>query len=186
MHLEYSDIFLRLALASILSSIIGLERQVRNKPAGLRTHALAGLGAAIMTLCGVIIAADSQTKGLIADPTRMASIVIQGIGFLAAGVMIQSKGFVRGMTTATTLWFVAAIGIACGFGLWEIATASTAFALILLILFRSFEVEAEKIELLHSLHEENILTAAKYRKGKTCPTEKNVKPKKHRFPFPGF
>ncbi|MFA5130382.1 MAG: MgtC/SapB family protein [Patescibacteria group bacterium] len=179
MHIQELDILFRLALATILSSIIGLERQVRGKPAGLRTHALAGLGAAIMTLSGIMVAEQTiGIAGLTVDPTRMASIVIQGIGFLGAGVMIQSRGFVKGITTATTLWFVASIGIATGFGLWLIAAFSTMLALILLILFRQFEVEAEKVELLHSLNEENILSSAHDKNCKTGRKGKKVQKSK--------
>lgn len=158
MHITETDLLIRLVAAMVFSAFIGLERQFHGKPAGLRTHALAGLGAAIMTVCGVIVA--SQTEGTAADPTRIASVVIQGIGFIGAGVIIQSKGFVKGLTSATTLWFVAAIGIATGFGLWMVSITATCLALILLVLFRQFEEEAEKSELLHFMREGNILTRA--------------------------
>lgn len=167
MHISQEDLLIRLVAAMVLSALIGLERQFHGKPAGLRTHALAGLGAAIMTLSGVIIADQTEgVSGIATDPTRMASIVIQGIGFIGAGVIIQSKGFVKGITSATTLWFVAAIGIATGFGLWLISIVSTALALILLVLFRRFEEDAEKSELLHFMREGNTLTRASESKRK--------------------
>jgi putative Mg2+ transporter-C (MgtC) family protein len=140
-----SDITIRLVLATVLSSLIGIERQVHGKSAGLRTNALVGLGSAAMTLSGILIA-DASTKTMAVDPTRMASIIIQGIGFIGAGAIIQASGAVRGLTTAATLWVVAGIGIACGFGLWEVAVIMTALVLIVLVIFRFIDAEADKLE----------------------------------------
>ena len=150
MDLTFADIAFRIALAATLSAIIGLERFAHGKPAGIRTHALAGMGAAIMTLCGVLVAREYQGIGnATVDPTRIASIVIQGIGFIGAGVILQSRGFVKGLTSAATLWFVAAIGIAMGFGFWQIAALATILGLVFLVIFRGFEDEAERLELVH-------------------------------------
>jgi len=173
MHITETELLIRLVAATVFSAFIGLERQFHGKPAGLRTHALAGLGAAIMTICGVIVADQTEgVEGMATDPTRIASIVIQGIGFIGAGVIIQSKGFVKGLTSATTLWFVAAIGIATGFGLWMVSITATCLALILLVLFRQFEEEAEKSELLHFMREGNILTRASEFKKKQAGKKK--------------
>jgi putative Mg2+ transporter-C (MgtC) family protein len=141
----FSDIAIRLIIATILSALIGVERQVHGKAAGIRTNALVGLGSAAMTLSGILIAASS-TSSTVVDPTRMASIIIQGIGFIGAGAIIQASGAVRGLTTAATLWVVAGIGIACGFGLWEVALMVTLLVLILLIIFRYIDAEAEKLD----------------------------------------
>jgi putative Mg2+ transporter-C (MgtC) family protein len=151
MDLTLEQIGFRLIAALILSAIIGLERQVHGKPAGIRTHALVGLGAAIMTICGVLIAAEYANDGsdVSVDPSRLASVVIQGIGFMGAGVIIQSRGSVKGLTSAATLWFVAALGIATGFGYWEIATLALIMALLLLIIFKKHEDEADVLERLH-------------------------------------
>lgn len=148
MHVTTNEIILRLIIATILSGSIGLERQSRGKPAGIRTHSLAGLGAAVMTLSGVIMAEQMQDRGIASatDPTRLASIVIQGIGFIGAGVIIQSRGYVKGLTSAATLWFVGALGIAVGFGLWLVGVVTTIIGLVLLIVFRRFEEEAERME----------------------------------------
>jgi putative Mg2+ transporter-C (MgtC) family protein len=148
MHISTEEIVLRLIAATLLSGAIGLERQMRGKPAGIRTHALAGLGAAVMTLSGVLISEQMQEQGIMnmTDPTRLASIVIQGIGFIGAGVIIQSRGYVKGLTSAATLWFVGALGIALGFGLWFVGIMTTILGLILLIVFRQFEEEAERKE----------------------------------------
>jgi putative Mg2+ transporter-C (MgtC) family protein len=144
-NISFEDIAVRLIIATVLSSLIGVERQVHGKSAGLRTNALVGLGSAAMTLSGILMA-DSAVGSSVVDPTRMASIIIQGIGFIGAGTIIQASGAIRGLTTAATLWVVAGIGIACGFGLWEIALIVTALVLILLVIFRYIDTEAEKLE----------------------------------------
>ncbi|MFA4954049.1 MAG: MgtC/SapB family protein [Patescibacteria group bacterium] len=132
MTLPLQEIVLRLLVATVLSGIIGIEREIHRKPAGVRTNALIGLGAAAMTLCGLTIA---TSWAISSDPTRIASIVVQGIGFLGAGAIIQARGTVRGLTTAASMWVVSGIGIACGFGFYEIAIVASIFALILLVIF---------------------------------------------------
>jgi putative Mg2+ transporter-C (MgtC) family protein len=154
MELTLEQVTFRLIIALVLSSIIGLEREFMGKPAGMRTHALVGLGAAIMTVCGVLIAAAyNDADGTVSvDPTRLASVVIQGIGFIGAGVIIQARGAVKGLTSAATLWFAAALGISTGFGYWSVAVISTVMALLLLIVFRKFEEEAERLEFIRHSH----------------------------------
>ncbi|MFZ2804622.1 MAG: MgtC/SapB family protein [Patescibacteria group bacterium] len=131
MGLSFQEIAIRLITATVLTGLIGIEREVRKKPAGVRTNALIGLGAAVVTMCGFLIAA--QMQGAAAD--RIASIVVEGIGFLGAGVIIQSSGAVHGLTTAATMWVVAGIGIACGFGFYEVAAMATLIVLVLLAIF---------------------------------------------------
>lgn len=144
MELSLYDIAIRLGAATVLSALIGMERQFRHKPAGSRTNGLVGLGAAAMTLTGLMIA--NGMPG--ADVTRIASVVVQGIGFLGAGVIIQAAGSVRGLTTAATLWVVAGIGIACGFGYWSVALLVSILVLALLLIFghldSAIDEEAEK------------------------------------------
>jgi len=132
MELTLQEIVLRLGVATILSGIIGIEREVRQKPAGVRTNALIGLGSAAMSLAGVYAAtlAPSTT-----DIARIASMVVQGIGFLGAGAIIQSSGSVRGLTTAATMWVVAGIGIACGLGFLPVAAVTALIVLVLLAIF---------------------------------------------------
>lgn len=169
MDLSFEHIGFRLLIALILSAVIGFERQVHGKPAGVRTHALVGLASAIITLCGLLIADVYKQSGddIAVDPTRLASVVIQGIGFIGAGVIIQSRGSVKGLTSAATLWFVAALGIASGFGYWEMAGISAALALILLILFKRHEEEAEMLEHMHASHRNDSRVASKKRTRKT-------------------
>jgi putative Mg2+ transporter-C (MgtC) family protein len=132
MQLTFREMFIRLVVATVLCGIIGIEREVRQKPAGVRTNALIGLGAAAMTLAGLYISLNWPTAGA---PDRIASIVVQGIGFLGAGVIIQTSGAVHGLTTAATMWVVAGIGIAVGFGFYQIALVTTVLAIVLLAIF---------------------------------------------------
>jgi putative Mg2+ transporter-C (MgtC) family protein len=132
MELPLQEILLRLVAATLLTGIIGIEREVRQKPAGVRTNALIGLGAATMTLCGIVIA--TQWPGA-SDPSRIASVIVQGVGFICAGVIIQASGSVHGLTTAATMWVVAGIGIAAGFGLYEIAAITAGLVLVMLAIF---------------------------------------------------
>ena len=140
MELSLFDISLRLGVATILSALIGMERQFRRKPAGSRTNGLVGLGSAAMTLTGLMIANGMPD----ADVTRIASVVVQGIGFLGAGVIIQAAGSVRGLTTAATMWVVAGIGIACGFGFWQVALLVTILVLALLLIFSPLDAAIEE------------------------------------------
>jgi len=132
MELTLMEIVLRLVLAALLSGLIGIEREMRQKPAGVRTNALIGLGSSLMTLCGIYI---SSFAPAISDPSRIASIVVQGIGFLGAGAIIQASGSVRGLTTAATMWVVAGIGIACGFGFYWPAAITAFIVFVLLAIF---------------------------------------------------
>lgn len=116
-----------LALAFVLSSVIGFERELRQKSAGLRTHTLVGVGAALFTLAGWYGFGD---RALGTDATRVASQVVTGIGFIGAGVIFMRRDGVRGLTTAATIWLTAAVGLAAGAGLWLLAISATAIHLV--------------------------------------------------------
>lgn len=101
---------LRCGVAAVCGGLIGIERELKSKPAGFRTNILICLGSSIYMAVGLILSGPSV------DPTRIAAQVVTGIGFLGAGCIIQSRGQVRGLTTAATIWVVAAIGIVSGAG----------------------------------------------------------------------
>ena len=122
-----------LALAFGLSSVIGLERELRQKSAGLRTHTLVGVGAALFTLAGRYGFGAAEAGGV--DATRIASQVVTGIGFIGAGVIFTRRDGVRGLTTAATIWLTAAVGVAAGAGLWGLAAATTAIHLIVAFVY---------------------------------------------------
>lgn len=121
-----------LALAVLLASVIGLERELRQKSAGLRTQAVVGLGAAVFVLISKYGFTDVLIKNQsMVDPSRVASLIVSGIGFIGAGlIFVQREHAVRGLTTAASVWLTAAVGAAAGAGLWLIAIVATAFYLV--------------------------------------------------------
>ena len=143
MDFSLQEITLRLVIATLLCGLIGIEREIHKKPAGIRTNALVGLGSCVMTLCGLYATYVFQNG---AAPDRIASIVVQGIGFLGAGVIIQAQGEVHGLTTAATMWLVAGIGIAVGFGFYTVAIPATIIALVLLAIFGPLDARLIRME----------------------------------------
>ena len=133
--LTWAEVILRVVLAAALGGAIGLERELRDREAGLRTHLLVSVGAALFTLVSAYAWTDwtfSTRDGLVFDPTRIAAQVVTGIGFLGAGAIIRQGLSVKGLTTAATLWVVAAIGMAAGVGYYEAALVTTALVLVTL------------------------------------------------------
>lgn len=132
------EVTFKIVLCVILSSFIGLEREVRNKIAGLRTHILVGLGSALVVLTSIYIF-DVYREITFVDPTRMITGVVTGIGFLCAGTIIQAGDTVRGLTTAATLWIVSCVGISVGAGHYSAAIIVTFVACVVLIGVRKIE-----------------------------------------------
>ena len=138
-YLYYGELLIRVLLASVLGGLIGLERDMHGRAAGLRTHLLVSLGASVLTILSEFISQNATTSGLVSDPARIAAQIVSGIGFLGAGVIIKEGANVHGLTTAACLWGVAAIGMAAGSGDYVIAIAATVIALISLILLKHVE-----------------------------------------------
>lgn len=134
------DVFLvavRLLLAAFLGAIIGVEREMKNRAAGFRTHIIVSVGACLIMLIGVdAIGEISNDKAR--DIARIAGQVVSGIGFLGAGTILQKKDGVSGLTTAATLWLSAAIGLAVGIGYYEGAIIATVICLITLVSLKGF------------------------------------------------
>ncbi len=120
----------RLALALALGAVLGLERETRHKTAGLRTHSLVALGAALFTIAGAYAVVGDQN-----DPSRVAAQVVTGIGFIGAGAMIRSGFTVTGITTAATLWMAAAFGVAAAMGLYVVSIVAGGLTLLVVITF---------------------------------------------------
>ena len=116
----------------VLCSLIGAERQVRQKVAGYRTHVLVGLGSCTFTLISAYGFVYALAPGSTMDPSRIAAQIVSGIGFLGAGVIFKGRNVVRGLTTAASIWVSAAVGMACGAGMLSLAVSLTAFHLITL------------------------------------------------------
>src|SRR6476646_7576937 len=129
------EVSFRLGLAAVLGGAIGVERELRDREAGIRTHLLVSLGSALFTLVSAYGFHEFLTSGdavVRADPTRIAAQIVTGIGFLGAGAIIREGLSIRGLTTAATLWVVAAIGMACGAGYYWPAAAATVLTIFAL------------------------------------------------------
>ncbi|HPW16828.1 MAG TPA: MgtC/SapB family protein [Candidatus Aminicenantes bacterium] len=124
---------LRIGLATALGAVIGMERERSERAAGLRTHAMVALGAAAFMLASAYgFKGVLGTPAVVLDPSRVAAQIVTGIGFLGAGAIILQREVVRGLTTAASIWVVAAIGMAVGGGLYALAVSATALTLVVL------------------------------------------------------
>ena len=141
------EFFIRLSAALIFGFALGLERELTNKYAGLRTHILVCLGACVFTLLSIygfptFANGDNviieQATG-VRDTARIAAQIVTGIGFIGAGTVLRNGPMVFGLTTAATLWLAASIGMACGAGMFDVAVISTVFSIAVLTLIRIFE-----------------------------------------------
>jgi putative Mg2+ transporter-C (MgtC) family protein len=128
-----TDLVLRLLLAAALGALIGLEREYRQKPAGLRTNILIAVGSALFTLMSTQLGHGAGT------PDRVAAQIVTGVGFLGGGAILRSRTSVHGMTTAATIWVNAAIGMAAGAGEALIATVATLITLVVLVVLQPIE-----------------------------------------------
>ncbi len=152
MALSTTDIALRLIVALILGGLIGYDRRKHGKPAGLRTMSLVALGSATFTVVGIEamlqLATAEAEAGIEAavrlDTSRVIAGIVGGIGFLGAGAIIQGRGRVQGMTTASGIWVTAAVGVASGLGQFLIAAIATALAVAVLVLLRRSTDEEEE------------------------------------------
>jgi putative Mg2+ transporter-C (MgtC) family protein len=123
----------RLVLAAVLGGVLGFEREWHHKAAGLRTNILIAIGAALFTLMSIEMATD---RG---DPTRIASTIVTGIGFLGAGAIMRTNTGIQGLTTAAAIWVNAAIGVACGAGRYHLAFIATGVTLVVLVVLPPIE-----------------------------------------------
>src|SRR5438067_1442203 len=140
--ISFPVILLRLVFALVLGALVGLERESSEHSAGMRTNAMVSLGSALFTVISAYgFASLLGTLHIQVDPTRIASYIVAGIGFLGGGSIIVARDSekVKGLTTAATIWVVAAIGMACGAGLFLEAVTATLLTLIILVLLRFIE-----------------------------------------------
>lgn len=127
------EVLLKLMLATVLGGLVGMEREARDKPAGFRTNVLIAIGATLFTHISIV------TGAMGGDPGRIAAQVVTGVGFLGAGAVIQARGRVTGLTTAASIWVVAAIGVAVGSGSYVAAVGGTVFVLLTLMFLEKLE-----------------------------------------------
>ena len=129
----------KVLFAILCVGVIGLERELKNKPAGIKTNMLICLGAALYTSVSVLISMSLATTGHYGDPARVAAQIVSGIGFLGGGSIIQARGTIQGLTTAATIWVVAAIGVCIGIGHADIAVFCSLSVILVLVGTTAFE-----------------------------------------------
>jgi putative Mg2+ transporter-C (MgtC) family protein len=136
------ELVLRLAVAAVLGALIGLERERLEWAAGMRTHALVSLGSALFMVVSIFGFSDIlNERHVILDPSRVAAQVASGIGFIGAGTIIFRREVVKGLTTAASIWAVAAVGLAVGGGMFLAAVCATVLALALLVLAKPLKAK---------------------------------------------
>lgn len=133
------ELIFQLVLAAVVGLVLGIEREYVGKPAGMRTYSLVTLGATVFTIISKFGFSDVAVGDF--DPSRVAAQIVTGIGFLGAGVIIFRGVKVEGLTTAAGLWVAAAIGMAIGAAMYEVAIVSTAIVFIVMVFLRRFDVE---------------------------------------------
>ncbi|HEV7135016.1 MAG TPA: MgtC/SapB family protein [Steroidobacteraceae bacterium] len=139
MALSEWDALARLLVASGLTGLMGAEREIRRKEAGLRTFTLVGVGAALFTVIGPLLTAGSN-----ADITRIAAQVVTGIGFIGAGLIFRQGSHTKNLTTAAGVWAAAAVGMAAGAGLYILACGATVIILVALTVYGEIERRIER------------------------------------------
>ena len=130
----------RLALAMVVGAILGIERERLDRPAGLRTYMLVVEGACLFMICAILLADQVAKTGEVSDPGRIASTVVQGIGFIAAGVILTTGREVVGLTTAAGLWVATALGLLIGAGFYVVAVVAAVATIVALIVLRGIEL----------------------------------------------
>lgn len=156
-NLPLSAIVVRLVIAGLLGAIIGFEREIRNRPAGLRTHMLTAIAAAAFTIMTYEIYHEMrEINADIArlDPLRIIEAVTAGVAFLAAGTIIRSGSNIRGLTTGAGMWMAGAIGVACGSGFYAVAVIGAVFVLLVTVILGAFEKRILHSKTRRSLDEE--------------------------------
>jgi putative Mg2+ transporter-C (MgtC) family protein len=133
------DILLRVLIAAALGALIGWQREIHHQPAGLRTHIILVVGASLCMTLSINIAQQFRTTALNGDPGRIAAQIVSGIGFLCAGAIIREGFTIKGLTTATSLWTMAIVGMTVGLGYYLTSIAVTLFILVILTLLNSLE-----------------------------------------------
>jgi len=143
-HIPEGDIALRLLLAALFSAVIGFERELRERSAGLRTHMLTSLGAALFTVITFEIFHHVRALdgGSNVDPIRIVEAVTAGVSFLAAGTIIRGGSKPHGLTTGAGVWIAGAIGVACGGGYYLVALFAVIIAFVIIVVLRQFEHHA--------------------------------------------
>ena len=140
--LTWIDMTVRVIMITLLAGVVGLDRELRHKPAGTKTHILVGLGSTVFTMMSIWFYLEYSGKAQV-DPSRIAAQIVTGIGFLGAGTIIQFGGSVIGLTTAASLWSVAGIGVAVGAGNYYLAALCTG---VIILVFMGINKLSDALE----------------------------------------
>lgn len=146
-HMPEAEIALRLGLATLFGAVIGIDRELRDHPAGLRTHMLIALAASLFTVLSFELYHYVRSTGgerITADPIRIIEAVTAGVAFLAAGAIIQGRGRVHGLTTGAGMWLAGAVGLTCGAGFYTVAVMAVILAVIILAGVKRLETLARR------------------------------------------
>ncbi len=146
-----TEIFLRLIIAGALGAVIGLDRERQNQPAGLRTHIILVTGAALAMTLSINLSMQFRSIAQNGDPTRLAAQVLSGIGFLGAGAILRYGTSIKGLTTATSLWTMAVVGLAVGAGYILVAVGTAVFLLSTLTVLNKIEKSKLAVNVNHQL-----------------------------------
>ena len=160
-----TQVALRLACAMLIGVVIGLEREFTHRPAGLRTHILVALGACVVSVTGEMLFAHYSGLGAMPDPARLSAQVITGVGFLGAGTIMKEGATVKGLTTAASVWAVACLGLAAGFGYYALALLGMVFIFITLTAVEALQhrfIRAGSSEVVYTLETGDISAALKH------------------------
>lgn len=141
--MSVTDMTIRVVMIVILAGVVGMDRELRHKPAGTKTHILVGLGSTVFTIMSIWFYIEFAGKAQV-DPSRIAAQIVTGIGFLGAGTIIQFGGSVIGLTTAASLWSVAGIGVAVGAGNYYLAALCTAVIMFVFMVINKLGDALEK------------------------------------------
>jgi putative Mg2+ transporter-C (MgtC) family protein len=147
---ETADIFVKLFIAMFCGMLIGTERLLANKTAGMRTYALVSMGSALFVVISVLISSQYQST-VNFDPLRMAAQIIAGVGFLGAGLILVKNNQITGLTSSTGLWVSAAIGMSAGFGLFIVTAISTFLTLFIFIVLWFIEKQIQKMPIVQDI-----------------------------------
>jgi putative Mg2+ transporter-C (MgtC) family protein len=139
-HLSDAEALTRMGIAMAVGAALGFERKRSGKSAGIRTYMLICQGAALFMICALLLSASVTAQGVASDPSRIASTVVQGVGFLAGGVILSHGRRVFGLTTAAGVWVAAALGLLIGAGFITLAVIATVASIVALVALQALEV----------------------------------------------
>lgn len=158
--ISYPDIFISLLLAVFFGAILGVERNLSGKMAGMRTYALVSLGSALFVHISRLVILQTEGLGGNYDPLRMPAQIIAGIGFIGAGLVVLRGNHLTGVTTAAGLWVAAGVGMACGFGLYTLALFATGLSLVIFTILWMIERDFVQRDLAKKLGREKLIKEA--------------------------